>query len=480
MLTPDPRSSRSARFALAGLLCLALSLPAVASADSICIAKDDTPYAVPGDPDTVLGSLRARTCWTVVDRAAGRTRIWIKQATGFQGEVEISDRALAYIVLDDLDLRLAPSDEPHGELLSGAVVVIEKELGGDHVLARLLEGRVGARFVASYDDLYHAESWPEPEPDLSPGSGWPTATQPVPPEPVAITQTPGGYDVLAKIGAPLFHVADILLDPGLGQVKMEYVEQAEHEAKVRIVGPYVWVEGWVTDLDWREAPEKGYDPLLGVPSVRSTAVGTRQIGDKDADLAPAPKADAVGAVRAGSWLNVVNEDGGWAQVTSAWDGGNVTGWIQKKHLLSEKKAGTPPSPEFSRVSAVSVGNVAVQWFDAEGHETEGQATEPDLSVDVARGLALTRIDELRHAYGMLLAEKPELTGELTAKLVVDVEGVLLEQSFPVAKLESQQLTELLDGILEGTVFPVREVPRRSKLDHNVVVWVQFLFKPLGK
>ena len=464
---------------LASFVALASLLGAVpAFADSICIGLDDTEATVPGDPDAVVGTLEARSCWTVMERGVGRTKVWLGPALGFQGEVEVSDRAFAYILVDDVEMKLEPPDSSHGEILSGATVVIEKALGGEFVLARLLEGRIGARFLVSMDDLYHAASWPEPETELEPDAGWPMATLPLPPKKVAIVKKAGGYDVLARVGGPLFDVDEVLRDPGLGQLRMEFVEQNEHEAKVRVVGPHVWVEGWVTDLDWRAAPpEEGWDPLKGAPPVKTRPVGTRQVGSKPADLALVVKGEPVGQVQPGTWVAPTSEDGGWTQVLVAWEGGIITGWIEKKRLLPEKKQGTPPTPKFSRLAAVSIGNTAVQWFDATGHEEE----EPILTPDFVRGVALSRISDLRYAYSQDLSTDPSSGGELVARLVVDTEGVILESSFVVDKLTGQDVRPVLEGFIESLRFPPREIPRATaKLDDNLVVWIQFQFKPMGQ
>jgi hypothetical protein len=464
---------------LSALLCvLGLALPANALADSICLGLDDTEATVPGDPDSLVGTLEARSCWTVMERTVGRTKIWLGPTLGFQGEVEVPDKALAYVLVDDVDMRLEPPDEPHGEVLSGAAVIIERELGGDFMLARLLEGRIGARFIVSADDLYHAVSWPEPETELEPDKGWPVATLPLPPNKVKITKKPGGYNVLAGIGAPLFDVGEVLRDPALGQLRMEFLEQHEHESKIRIVGPHVWVEGWVTDLDWRApAPDKGWDSMHGVPSVKTRPVGTRQIGTKAAALSLEVKGEPVGEVQPGTWVAPTTEDGGWTQVMVPWEGGIVSGWIEKKRLLPVKKQGTPPSPEFTRVAAVSIGNTAVQWFDEAAHEEE----VPELTADFVRGVALTRISDLRYAYAHDLAADPSRGGEVVARLVVDPEGVVLENSLAVDKLTSEKVRPILESFIESLQFPLREVPRaHRKSDNNLVVWIQFQFKPMGQ
>ena len=463
-------------FALLGLL--GLALPSTALADSVCIGLDDTEASVPGSPDAVIATLEARSCWTVMERGVGRTKIWMGPALGVQGEAEISDRALAYVLVDDVDMRLEPPDAPHGEVLSGAAVIIEKELGGEFVLARLLEGRIGARFLVSIDDLYHAVSWPEPETELKPDAGWPVASLPLPPKRVKITKKPGGYDVLASVGGPLFDVGEVLRDPALGQLRMELVEQNEHESKIRVVGPHVWVEGWVTDLDWRAPPpDKGWDPMEGVPSIKTRPVGTRQVGDKAADLALEVKGDPVGQIQPGTWVAITSEEGAWVQVMVPWVGGIATGWMDKKRLLPEKKQGTPPTPEFTRVAAVSIGNTAVQWFDEAAHEGE----EPELTAESVRGMALTRIDPLRYAYAHDLAADPGRGGEVVARLVVDPEGVVLENSFAVDKLTSEEVRPILESFVESLEFAPREVPRaHRKSDNNLVVWIQFQFKPMGQ
>ncbi len=461
---------------LAGLLTLLCSAPAFA--DSICIGLDDTEATVPGQPDQVIGTLEARSCWTVMDRSVGQTKIWLGPALGFQGEAEVRNKAIAYILVDDVEMRLEPPDPSHGVALSGSAVVIERELGGDMVLARLLEGRVNARFVVSADDLYHAVSWPEPETELEPDAGWPTASLPLPPKKVAITKKPGGYDVLARVGRPLFDVDEVLRDPALGQLRMEFVVQHEHESKIRIVAPHLWVEGWVTDLDWRDPPPpKGWDPMKGAPQVTTRPVGTRQIGNKATDLALEVKGDPVGQIQPGTWVAPTGEEGGWMQVMVPWEHGIVTGWIEKKRLLPEKKQGTPPTPKFSRVAAVQIGNTAVQWFDEEAHPEE----TPELTPEFVRGVALSRVSDLRYAYAHDLKEDPSSGGELVARLVVDPDGVVLENSFAVDKLTGQDLRPVLETFIDSLVFPPREVPRQArKLDNNVVVWVQFTFKPMGQ
>lgn len=433
--------------------------------------------SLPGESSAVVGSLEARSCWTVLDRQAGRTRIWVAPAQGFQGEVEVSDRALAWILVDDVPLRLEPADEPAGEVLSGAVVAIEKELGGDFVIARVLEGRVGARFLVNSDDLFHATSWPQPEVGVEPDAGWPVASLPLPPAEATIARTPGGRDALARIRPPLFHLDDVLLDPAQGIARVEYLERAEHEARVRIVAPHLWVEGWVTDLDWRDVPPvAGWDPAAGAAAPRIRSSGGRQMGSKAGELSLEAKGEPAGQVQPGTWVLAGEESGGWLQVTVPFEGGLAAGWIEKKRLQVEKKQDPVPESRVGRVAMVTVGNTAVQWATKDGHEGE-----PELAADLVRGLAVSRIDELRLGYARALALEPDKKGEVVVRVVVDKDGIVLERSVAVDRLSCDQVTAAMEPVLDAMSFPAREIPRKqAKLDHNLVVWLQYLFKPLGQ
>ena len=453
-----------------------LLLPAAAFADSVCIAEDGTPMYVPGSQESV-GTLNARRCYAVMDRGEDRTRIWVKDAATFQGEVDVANRDLAYELLDDVTMRLEPSDDPHGEIRSGALVKLESSAADDRFVAVALEGRVQARFIVDADDVFTAESWTEPDPEDTPDAGWPApeVSWPLPPGEVALTKRPSGYDVRANVTPPLFDTSDVLLDPALGQLRLELVEVRDFESKVRVIGPHLWVEGWVTSVDWRSEPApEGWKPAAGVPGLTTLATGARQIGDKDAELGLAPKEDPFGAVPAGAWVTLDEEDGSWQRVSVAWEGGAAKGWIEKKGLQKAKKQGDPPKPVVSRVAVIDVGNVVGEWLDPEGHDVQ-----PELTPEAVQGFATAGLPPLRRGYAEALSARPNLTGELTFRLVVTPEGVIFEQSTPVATLADDAVKGALDAYVEAIAFPETK-PRKRRLDNNAVVWIQYLFKPLGQ
>lgn len=453
---------------------LLLLLPTMALAEEVCIAEDGTPMYVPGTEEAV-GTLQARQCYAVMERGVARTRIWVRAAGSFQGEVDVSNRDFAQVLVDDIPMKLDASGEPYGEALSGALVLIDRDVGGGLFLVKMLEGRVRAQFVVAEDEFFPAASWPVPDPEDVPDAGWPEATLPLPPSSLTLTSIGGGYDVHAEIVAPLFDLTDILLDPAMGQLRMTFLEQREFESRVRIVGRHLWVDGWATSVDWRaEPPEGGWNPMAGVPSLTTVATGTRQLGSKDAELALEAKGDAFGTLPAGSWVTLDEEDGAWQRVLVTWPHGTVRGWMEKKRLEKEKKQGEQPKPSVSRVAAIGVGNVAVEWFEGEGHDLE-----PELTPDFVRGLATDGIERLRRTYAEALAKRPNLTGEVTARLVVTPEGTIFEQSTPVATLADDGVRAALDAKLEGLLFPEVK-PRKRKLDNNVVVWIQYVFKPMGQ
>jgi len=450
--------------------------PALAD-EEVCIAADDTPFYAPGTQDR-LGWLHARSCYAVMERGDDRTRIWVK-SPGFSGEVDVEDRALARILVDDVEMRLEPSHDPHGVALSGAVVTIVKRSADDRWLVKLLEGRAHPIFLVEEDEIYWASSWPEPDPEFGPDAGWPEATRPLPPGDVTLTRRPGGYDVRAEVGSPLFRVEDLLLDPAMGSLLLEIVEAREFEAKIRLVGPHMWVEGWVTDLDWRaeEPPEKGWDPVKGVPAPTTRAVGTRQLGDKPAEIAQEEKGDPFGSVPPGAWVNVVGDNGNWVEIESIWAGGQVRGWTQNKMLLKEKKQGEAPKPVIGRVAAIAIGRTAVEWFDSTGHEPTAL---PETTKESVAGLISPHLPPLKLLYAQRLAESPSVSGEMTYKLVVDPEGAIVEVSTPVSTMADTELVAAMDAIMEALVFPPRERLKNRRLDANIVVWVQIQFKPLGQ
>lgn len=461
-----------------GCAAIVVLLASTAAADErVCVAANDTPFFLPGTQDRV-GWVHARACYAVMGRDGERTKIWVT-GDGFAGEVEVDDRALARILVDDVEMRLEPASDPHGLALSGAIVTVVKRGADGNWLVKLLEGRVHPVFLVAEDEIYWASTWPEPDPEFGPGKDWPVATRPLPPGDVTLTRRPGGYDVHAEVGPPLFRVDDVLLDPAMAQLAMEIVEGREYEAKIRIVGAHMWVEGWVTDVDWRaeELPEKGWDSLKGVPAPATRAVGSRQLGDKPAELAIEVKGDAFGSVPAGAWVDVVTDEGKWIEVVSHWDGGQVRGWTQSKYLLKEKKQGDAPTPKIQRLAAIGIGQTAVEWFDSEGHDPE---VPPETTPELVRGLVSVGLPSLKLIYAQALDASGNVAGELTYRLVVDPDGVVLETSTPVATLTDTGVREATDALVEGLVLPEREKLRDRKLDPNVIVWVQIQFKPLGQ
>jgi hypothetical protein len=428
----------------------------------------------PGTEESI-GTLNARQCFAVMERGEERTRIWARAPGLFQGELDVPNQSLAYVLVDDIPMRLSAGGEPYGEALSGGLVRLESNAGVDTFLAVMIEGRVKARFLVTADEIFPATSWTVPDPEDLPDASWPEATLPLPPEKVALTQRPSGYDVRAEVEAPLFDVTDVLLDPAMGELRMALLEERSFEARVRLVGRQFWVEGWVASVDWRsDPPESGWNPMTGIPGLRTVATGTRQLGSKDADLALEPKGDAFATIPAGAWVTLEQEDGSWQQIRVSWRGGEARGWIEKKRLEREKKQGKPPEPEVSRVAAISLGKVAVEWYDAEGHDLA-----PGLTPDAVRGLAVQGIETLRRQYAEALRSRPNLTGEVVARLVVTPDGMIFEQSNPVATLADEDVVAVLDATMEALVFAEIK-PRKRQLDNNLVVWMQWVFKPLGE
>ena len=467
-------SSSTVRLLLAALF-LCMAVPAQAD-DTACIAQDMTPFQATG---SVQGRLSGGGCYAVLGRDDTHTRLWVTGQSGFQGEVSVLSNRLAYILVDDVDLRLSEGDEPYGQILSGALVALESTPAGGLWVARSLEGRVHARFLVSADDIYPAAGWVIPDPEDAADGGWPEATLPLPPESTILTAAPDVLDVRAAIDAPLFHVEDLLNDPAFGQVRLSLEEVRDYDARVRLVGPTLWVEGWVTDIDWRsEPPEEGWDPDAGRPTTVMRPPLPREVGTKGADLFSSVKGDKVGKLQPGARLRVLANEGRWLEIESRWEGGEIRAWLETKRLVKEGKESTA-SHDFRRMASVSLGKMGLKWDEAEGHEEE-----PELELIAAQHAVRAWIDRLRWIYAGLLREKPMLSGNLTVRLLVDPSGKILEASVPLDKLGSMNLSAAVLVGLEGLEFPKRKVPRRRRgqpeVDWNVEVWLQYRFASLSE
>ncbi len=464
-------------------LLLLLLVPAPAAAETVCISRDGVPFAraaPENERPAPIGTLKKRDCYASVGRIGDRSRIFITGEQGFRGEADVATRDLLHVLLDDVDLRATPDDEPWGKVLSGTGVTIVGVAGSDKLRVQLVEGRIGVEFVVDAEDVFPAESWPEPDPDDVADPPWPEATLPLPPAATQLMAGPIGSKVHASVAAPVFEVGDLLLDPARGELRFARLEQGEHEAKVVVVTPTLWVQGWVTKLEWREdVPAGGWNPLKGAKKPGFPPVPARQLGVKPSKFAIAPKGDVVGELLPGTRLTVAENEKGWSKIQAQWVGGSVEGWIETKRLQKEGKEDAVVLPTVP-IAAVAVGQKAVTWMAEDGHKEEGKEHELVITPDVLPGHVLASIDRLRLAWAKVLEQDPKASGDATIRLLVAPSGEVLETGLPVSNLPSEELNKAVLAAVEGVQFEERKVPRKRRrsdpdLDWNVQVWMQLIF-----
>ncbi|MEE2829472.1 MAG: hypothetical protein VX498_09800 [Myxococcota bacterium] len=462
---------------LQGLL---LPFASGAVAETACIARPEAGFsaaaASPGSAS--VGSLAQRGCYTVLSRSDGTSRLWIPPETGFQGEVVVSDMDLAQVLVGDVTLRDSSTAEPWGQVLSGSLVAVEAD-HGDRATVVLVEGRLRVRFELSWEELFPASSWWEPDPDVQPDSGWPSATGVLPPSGTQIV----GADragLRAEVTSALFSVEDLLLDPDFGGLRLEVLQRGGGQVWVRLVGMSAWVEGRSRDSSWvASMPPEGWGAFDGLPSPAREAVGDRQLGPKGASVHVAPKGAEFGQLAAGSWLRVKEENGSWFRVSASFEGGVVEGWVEKKRLVGLKKTPEPPKAKPPpRLAAVGMGKTAVQWLDPEAHEGE----EAVLDLLPLRLAMNSNIEELRLAYARVLEEDPSVSGEITLRMVVAPSGEVTKKNVAVDGPKRPKLVAALKNHLSELRFASRSLPRRrdKSVSQDLEVWLQVSFLPPSK
>lgn len=522
------------------LLSSALTLaPGLALADSVCIAKPNTPILpslAVGEAEPV-GYLTHRQCFGVLSREGDRTRILAKGG-GFQAEAELPDDALLYELAEDIPMTLVEGEEPWGLALAGTGVAIEKTIDGGWIVATV-DGRVTVRFRVAEGAMLPASSWPSLEPDeVHPGGKWPEAEHPLPPTPVALGGTSG---TRATVGPPLFALADVVGDPTIGALRYSLIDTDEERPEtVRIVGPTFWVTGTVQDIDWRRetlaVPEDGddldedgirddwdgWDDVAGYVIKAPSAPAAREIASKEAPLAFAAKGERFGDLAPGSRVSVLEEDKPWLRVEHTWDHGVVRGWVDKKRLVKEGKESAAPAVPLPKATVVKVSEPTVEWVDKgpefktdkEGEpvldkdgakvidENETHIEGPEYEAAWVRRALRDRMDRLRYFYGRLLADSPTAAGSMTLSLVVAEDGtVALEEppegaekakgkdaeepkpllEWEVTGIDDEDLVELVQTALDEVAMPPRTIKkaRRDTKDYRLKVGIQVTFAPLN-
>jgi len=493
--------------------------PAIASAASICIAKDNTsmsPATVVGDGAAGQGFLDARQCFGVLERFEGRTRILVNSG-GFRGEMDVDNNDLLYVLAEDIPLRLREDEQSWGLALAGTGVLIEKPVGSGHIV-RTVGGRIQVRFIVGEGEMLPAESWPELDPDeVHPGGKWPDAPYALPPSAVSLT---GKSGTRATLSAPLFGLADVLEDPAIGALRYRVGDPTKDQGdSVWIVGPTVWLHGRVEDLDWRRETLKalsedgsidessteeradwhGWDDVAGY-SVRGPASPLpREIASKDAPLALEPKGDRFATLTPGARVSVGQTDGPWLRVEHLWAGGKIVGWLDKKRLVKEGKEQGQPQIVIPKATVVMVGEPTVSWvnkgpefatdkegnpkLDKEGNQVvnpdETHEGEPEYEVAWARRLLRERISRLRYFYGRALASNPMSAGAVKLNFLIDEEGTMTLEVVEDS-MNDEELSTLINGAFEGFELPERELKksRRDKKDYSLRVELTVSFSPL--
>ena len=481
----------------------------VARADSVCIAKPASSMSAPatlaGDGPRAVGTLAHRRCYPVVERMERDTRILVTSEDGFKGEVEVSNSMLAHVLTDDIDMVLSPDGEVFGKVMSGSLVRVESHPSPDTLRATLLEGRLRARFLVAQDDVYPTQSWPRPDPDERADGEWPSASQPPPPAAGILLDDPTGMQLRAQLRGSLAYLEDLRNDPASGASRMEVLETRSDARKVLWVGPTVWAEGWVTGGSWLEdAPAGGWSAVSGFPETSLGRTGARQVGAKPASLHLAVKGAEFGALEPGARVDVLAEEKSWLQVRSDWNGGEVTGWLEKKRLLKKGKE-LPRTARVAEVAAVRIGRIAQQWRSPEDHREElpaqpagnaaaasgntgGGADQapvepkthivpPELNLDPVLSQLSRSMARLQWLYAQALEVKPQAGGEVTVRVLVGPSGKVIEQGIQSASFKAAEFHELIEGELSSLPFEKRKVPRRKRgqpeRDWHVQVWIQY-------
>lgn len=445
----------------------AVLAPSSLVAETRCIAQDDVAFRAPGDaPDAPpRGTLRYRNCFELLGSEAGQARLWLPKEAGFAGEVVVSEFALAQVLVDDVELRSA-GGEVWGKALTGMLVRIEADKG-DVVRVVSVEGRAKLRFQVSWDDLFPASSWPEPDSSFQPDSGWPVGERPLPLSGVRVKGSDG--KVRADISSPLARVEDILMDPEFGGLRVRFDE----EGRVVVVGRMFWLAGEVP-ASWAEEVSTSPDGVWA-ESVEPV-VPNRVLKKGSAPLFREPKGSGLGELTNEHRFDVLETDGSWLKIRYLMDVGQGEGWLEKKQLQSEKK--TPPLALTVQPGLFSpnlkVGRTAVQWADPEAHVDEDV---PSLSLAPVSAMLAVGIESILLAYARELVEKPSLAGEVTLRLLVAPDGSVASRNVAIESVGNESVVAALLASLEPLRFEERKLSRkqrRSKVDHNLEVWVQLI------
>ncbi len=498
--------------ALPVLFLAAAGAPVAASAAAVCVAKPNTPMSpvtVVGGAAAPAGFLASRQCFGVLERLDGRTRVLVKGG-GFRGEMELPNENLLYVLAEDIPLRLKEGEEPWGLALAGTGVMIESATATGHVV-RTVDGRVQARFLVEEGAMLPAGSWPSLEPDeVHPGGKWPEATHALPPTPVALQGTSG---TRANVSAPLFALDDVLLDPAIGALRYVVVDaDADRPETVRIVGPTLWVEGTVQDIDWRretlrdeenDGAERedwdGWDDGAGYAIAGPASPLPREIASKEAPISIEAKGERFAVLEPGARVSVGQTDGGWMRLEHVWPGGIVNGWADKKRLVKEGKEQTTPQVVIPKATVVTVQAPTVAWvnkgpefatdkegqpkLDKEGNQVvdpnETHTEEPDYPTAWLRRAVRERIDRLRFFYGRALATNPALAGSIGLVITIDEAGAMTME-FADGSLADEDLRELVSSAIEDVELPERTLKkaRRDLKDYSVTLEMTVLFSPL--
>ena len=513
-----PPMLRSASLTLALVLA-----PVAAHAGSVCIAKDDTPFApatVAGEAVSSVGFLAAGQCYGVLERLDSRTRIFVKSPT-FEGEAEVRDDDLLQILAEDIDLTLGPGEEPWGLALAGTAVAIEGPGADDGHIVRTLDGRMQVRFWVEEGAMLPAEVWPEIEPDeVDPGGDWPDGAHALPPVSTVLSGTTG---TRASIDVPLFSAALVVKDTGLGSLRYNIVEETEFDVTAQVIAPTVWVQGSTTDLDWRrqsiadpenekerqdKADWEGWDDRKGYQITPPTAPQPREIGNKEAPLTLEAKGDRFAQLNSFARVEVVDEDGSWLKVKHVWPGGSVTGWLDKRRLTKEGKEQAPPPVVIPPGAVVTVHPVEIAWID-KGPESEldddgnpklddegnpvidpnvTHTEDPVYTAPWLRREIRERIARLRFLYGQRVAKDPKQSGDVTVRIVVTEDGLFEEWDLVDVTWLDDDCLALIRGLIEpyaaeeSEVRPERKIKksRRDKKDYRVEVKMKISFTPYAQ
>lgn len=451
---------------------LALGPASALAGDTVCIGFDRTSFASVNERATSAGHLDARQCFAALERSDSWTRIFVKADGAFQGEAIVPNDKLAYVLIDDLDLRLQPGETPFGRIVGGTIVVQEGSRG-DALLVHNADGRVQARFLVAPTDLYPAELWPLPDPDEGPPSrGWPTGDLVPPPVPGTLQSTAAGGELRVRVASPSADIDSLRRDPGRATLRYAVVTEAETDLEIRLFTDHLWARGFVPELDWRtDPPATGWDPTLVAPPRAPFAAPARAIGATGAPISRAAKGEAFGTLLPGARVEVGDEDGSWVGVTAKWQGGSVSGWILKKHLVKEGKESPPPAQVASRVQ-IEVTDPTLEWEAPDGHEKP-----PELDVTAMRVRLGERIAGLRWAYAQALSTAPTTAGLLTVRMVVDPAGVVTEVTAPAGTLPEGPLREQVLAALHGLAFAKRKIVKKKggPTDHDIVIWQAITF-----